>query len=193
MSADIWKNIVSSLPGDLKLLGAALAATGVAAPEGAAVAGLGAILGHALGTDATPDAIQKAIATDPAAAAKLAEVQENNKVELRRIIMQGATAQMAADASVIKSVNDTMEVEDQTKQAEWRQVWGYISAVAFAFCVLGLFGFVVGCFVTKHTEQLAQMPLIIGALTGFFAIPLAVLGVVAWHNGKAELAAAQGS
>jgi hypothetical protein len=90
-----WKDVETALPGGLKLLGAALSATGVGAPVGAAVAGIGALVGHALGVDgSSPDAVLAAVQTDPAAAAKLLEVQENAKVQLQQLVAQQAVAQM---------------------------------------------------------------------------------------------------
>ena len=95
-----WKDVESALPGGLKLLGAALTATGVGAPVGAAVAGIGALVGHALGVDGSdPEAVLNAVKMDPQAAAKLAEVQENCKVQLQQMLAQQAIARMQSETA----------------------------------------------------------------------------------------------
>jgi len=86
-----WKNVESALPSGLELLGTALTATGVGAPVGAAVAGIGTLVGHAV-DGSSPDAVLQAVQTDPAAAEKLAEVQANAKVQLQQIVAQQAVA-----------------------------------------------------------------------------------------------------
>ncbi len=100
-----WKDVESALPGGLKLLGAALTATGVGAPVGVAVAGIGALVGHALGVDGSdPEAVLNAVKMDPQAAEKLMEVQENAKAQLQQLVVQQAVAQMQSETAQQQAV-----------------------------------------------------------------------------------------
>jgi len=91
-----WKDVEQAAPGGLKLLGAALAATGVGAPVGALVGGLGAIIGHAIGQPATPQNIAAAFG-DPALQEKLLELQETNKSDLQKLALQKDLAELGAE------------------------------------------------------------------------------------------------
>ena len=81
-----WQDVEKAAPNGLKLLGAALAMTGVGAPIGALVGGLGAIIGHAIGQEPTPDNVAAAIA-DPALQAKLLELQETNRADIQKMLL----------------------------------------------------------------------------------------------------------
>lgn len=81
-----WQDVEKAAPSGLKLLGAALAMTGVGAPIGALVGGLGAIVGHAIGQDPTPENVAAAIA-DPALQAKLLELQETNRADIQKMLL----------------------------------------------------------------------------------------------------------
>lgn len=81
-----WSDVEKAAPASLKLLGSAIALTGVGAPIGALVGGLGAIIGHAIGQDPTPENVAAAIA-DPALQAKLLELQETNRADLQKMLI----------------------------------------------------------------------------------------------------------
>jgi hypothetical protein len=102
-----WNDVEKALPDGLKLLGTALTATGVGAPVGAAVAGIGALVGHALGVDGNnPDAVLAAVQADPQAAEKLLEVQANTRVQLQQIVAQQAVALAQEDTKRTQQVID---------------------------------------------------------------------------------------
>lgn len=105
-----WKDVANALPQGLELLGGALSLIpGAGTIAGGAVSGLGALIGHALGTDATPDAIQATLTSGltPEQKASLLQLQENNKAELQKITMQLQMAVITAK---------TTELQEQTKQ-----------------------------------------------------------------------------
>jgi hypothetical protein len=91
-----WREVESLAPGGLKLLGSALAMTGVGAPVGALVGGLGAIIGHVIGQTPTPENVASAMA-DPAMREKLLEVQEANKEDLQKMLLTRDIAQMTEE------------------------------------------------------------------------------------------------
>jgi hypothetical protein len=71
-------------------------------------------------------------------------------------------------------------------QYSWRPYWGFISGTAFGFvvvlcCILGY-----NAVIDKNTEALRMIPELVTAFATLFAIPGAILGVTAWHRGKAK-------
>ena len=127
-----------------------------------------------------------AIERDPAAAVKLKEIESTENIELKRIAMQGVTLKLAADTERILAVNVTMSNETKSDNwwtSGWRPFWGFSSGLAF---------FVVSCFccylaykgiIGGEPKALAMMPQLVGAFAALFSIPMAVLGVTAWHRG----------
>lgn len=91
-----WQDVEKAAPAGLKLLGTALAMTGVGAPVGALVGGLGALVGHIIGQDPTPDNVAAALA-DPALAAKLLELQETNRGDLQKMLITRDIAALAEE------------------------------------------------------------------------------------------------
>jgi hypothetical protein len=81
-----WTDVEKAAPSGLKLLGAALAMTGVGAPAGALIGGLGAIVGHLIGQEPTPENVAAAI-VDPALQAKLLELQETNRTDIQKLLI----------------------------------------------------------------------------------------------------------
>lgn len=91
------------------------------------------------------------------------------------------------EQALANAVNVTMQAEAKSEhwpQWSWRPFWGFSSALAF-ICVAGL------CCLLAYTavvggkpEAMAMIPQLVGAFTGLFAIPGAILGVTAWHRGK---------
>jgi hypothetical protein len=73
--------------------------------QGAAVAGIGALVGHALGVDgSSPDAVLQAVQVDPQAAEKLLEVQENAKVQLQQLVAQQALSRLQSETAQQQAV-----------------------------------------------------------------------------------------
>lgn len=71
---------------------APLVGTALGGPAGGAVASM---LASALGVEDTPDAINEALKTDPEAAVKLQQLQNEHERELRSMVLQAETTRMA--------------------------------------------------------------------------------------------------
>lgn len=93
-----WKDIAGMVGKAAPIVGGL-----IGGPAGAAVGGL---VASALGTEATPDAISRALVTDPDAVVKLKELEVNSRTELQSLAvtaennrLQAAAVQYAAEAA----------------------------------------------------------------------------------------------
>jgi hypothetical protein len=119
------------------------------------------MLGKALGTDATPDAV--AAALDPAAAVKLREIEADL-----------AKAQIQADVTVLQAVNTTMQTEakaDHWPTYSWRPFIGFCFGIAWLGDYLLL--------------PLAHIPVPTVPPEAWLAVG-GVLGVASWYRGKMQ-------
>ena len=82
-----WSDLKSVIGKSAPILG-----TLVGGPAGAAVGGL---IASALGTEATPDAVNAALMANPALYEKLQEVQENSKVQLQQLTVTAEANRLA--------------------------------------------------------------------------------------------------
>lgn len=184
-----WKDIEGALPDGLKLLGAALSATGVGAPVGVAVAGIGALVGHALGVDGnSPDAVLQAVQTDPAAAEKLLEVQANVKVQLQQIVAQQAVA-LAQEQTKLGQQQIDDRVSARNMAVQTRDIWTP-RAIA-ALVIIGAFlgeGFALSHVIPAGSEVLAGR--VLGTLdSALLAVLYYYFGGSAGSDRKTELLA----
>ena len=96
-------DLKTALPQGLELLGSALAVTGIGAAPGAILSGIGELVGHALGVTPTVQnlhaGLQNLTAEQQSA---LLSLQENNKAELQKTVIQAdtATRQLAAQEAI---------------------------------------------------------------------------------------------
>jgi hypothetical protein len=156
--------------------GAALPAIGTAlgGPAGAAV---GVMLGKAMGTEATPDAVAAALSPD--ALVKLREVE----ADLQK-------AQIDADSAGVLAVNTTMQVEaksDHWPTYTWRPAIGFAVALnTLAASVIVLAVFVAQILGVDAHEAIAQMPTTLGALAAMNGTALPILGIASWYRGKMQ-------
>ena len=184
-----WKDIEGALPDGLKLLGAALSATGVGAPVGVAVAGIGALVGHALGVDGnSPDAVLQAVQTDPAAAEKLLEVQANVKVQLQQIVAQQVVALAQEDTKRgQQQIDDRVSARNLAVQT--RDIW--TPRVIAALVIIGAFlgeGFALSHVIPAGSEVLAGR--VLGTLdSALLAVLYYYFGGSAGSDRKTELLA----
>jgi hypothetical protein len=121
------------------------------------------------------------------------------KAQVQQALQQSqdqlAELQEQYDSQIVAAVNATMQSE--TKAAwfagDWRAVWGYLSAFSF-FAFVGSILYSVVYAVTKDPTNVgavgSAVSQMITVMTPVWAVPLAVLGVTAWHTGKAEVEAA---
>jgi len=166
-----WKQVGKTVVGmGLPLLGSVL--LGGTGQRG------GELIAEALGCEPEPKAVAQRIAIDPAAAFKLAEVQADNELELTRL-----------ENEALRTVNATMQVEAQSEKwwvSAWRPFWGFVSAVAFAFTVLGFLALAAYAIAMSDVQALNILPQLAGQLAFLFGVPAAILGIASWHRGVTQ-------
>jgi len=175
-----WKDIAGVVGKAAPILGGLFGG-----PAGAA---LGGIVSSALGVENTPDAISKAIASDPEAAFKLRALEEEHKVEFQRMAYAHADILIAAETASLQA-----DVEDR-KSARQREVDTKDTAtprtLAFAVTV-GFFGVLFFLLVNGKPETGGDALLVmLGALGGAWgAIVSYYFGSSAGSDRKTELIA----
>ena len=190
-----WQDVAKGIAAYAPQVASLLALTGVGAPVAAAVGTAGALVSAALGTPNDAGAVAAAIQS-PEAAVKLKEIEANSGTQMAQLAAQVHMAELSAQTEALKAVNATMQKEDETRKFSWRDLWGWISGIAFGFCVALIGYLVVNAVVYNHPEYLATIPSIVGAFSVMFGISATVLGVQSaietHHAGMADrIAAAQ--
>ncbi|MDX8409795.1 MAG: 3TM-type holin, partial [Mariprofundales bacterium] len=136
---------------------------------GAGIAG--DLIASAFGVDNTPDAIHGAIASDPAAATKLAQIEADNRALIQQQLLTAETAR-------IQAVNATMQAEATSEhwmQWAWRPFNGFLFGVAVV-CI-----YFVLPIANMQTPDINPM---VWTMWG------GILGVTAWHRGASKPAGA---
>ncbi|MDE3023135.1 MAG: hypothetical protein KGI54_15015, partial [Pseudomonadota bacterium] len=126
-----WKDIAPFVGDAAPIIGGLLGG-----PAGAAV---GSLVANALGTGATPDAVSQALKTDPAAAVKLATLQEEQAVAFKQMTLQQATAEIQAQAQMSTAqiaVNQTEATKNSLFVAGWRPFIGWSCGAAFCYAFI---------------------------------------------------------
>jgi len=157
--------------GDVKgVLGKAAPLVGslLGGPVGGSV---GAMVANALGVENSPDQVLKELKNNPDALVKIKTLESEERIALRKLTVEQASNEMAADTGRIQSVNATMQAE--TKSEHWPQ-WAWRPFNGF------LFGTTIFCvyFVLPLAE--IQTPTIPNEIWMGWG---AILGVSAWHRG----------
>lgn len=143
----------------------------VGGPAGSAVGGL---IATALGVDSTPEAVAQA-ASDPDAAIKLRQIEQEHEREILSLTLQAETARLS-------EINKTMRAETETDDAfvrRWRPTFGYMVALSWALQSIAIGWTIVAA--PDHAGNVAQS---ITALTPMWAVALAVLGVNVHNRSK---------
>lgn len=161
-----WSEIASDVAKAAPLLG-----TVIGGPAGGAIGGL---IASALGTQATPSAVQAALAVNPDAAVKLRQIEADQAVKLQELAVQAASNALTADTSRILAVNATMQSEaksDHWPSYTWRPFCGFI---------VGIMAF--GCYFVLPLLHVPA-PTIPETVWLMFG---GILGVASWFRGKAQ-------
>ncbi|MDN5937881.1 MAG: 3TM-type holin, partial [Salinisphaera sp.] len=119
--------------------------TAIAGPG--AGAALGSIVANVFGVKNTPDAIAKAIESNPEAAVKLRQIESDERVRLREIAMQAAVAETDAETARMRQVNETMRAELRAPldiRSAWRPIFGLVSAIGYGMLLFSVVGAVIG-------------------------------------------------
>ena len=93
-----WKDVAATVGKTAPLLGTLLGG-----PAGAALAAAGALAAHALGTEPSASAVAAAVATDPAAAVKLRQIELDNATQLQALAVQAEANRLAADTAALQT------------------------------------------------------------------------------------------
>ena len=164
-----WSSIKNIVGASAPLLGTLLGG-----PAGGVVGGM---ISSALGVENSPNAIEGILKANPDSATKLKQLELDHKADLERMALDyGKTA--------ISQVNATMRMEVQSDHwwtSSWRPFWGYSAAVAF----FAQTGGVTWLLITGGDAALISA---LGALSVFWSVPLAVLGVTAYGRSTEKIA-----
>jgi hypothetical protein len=119
-----WKD----LAGALIRAGAPVIGGALGGPLGGMIGGsLGGVLADALGTDATPQAVDTALRTHtPDAVAAKLQAAESEAVARWPALAEIARAEAAERGEQARAINETMRAELATQRwYSWRNLWGY--------------------------------------------------------------------
>lgn len=149
-----WTDIASVVGKAAPLLGGLLAG-----PAGAAVGGL---VASALGTAATPDAVSQALATNPDAAVKLADIEARRAVELQALLIQSEQNRLSAETAAMQAEVDNSK-SAREMQATTRS---YVPAILAIVITVGFLGLLVGLLAGwLHVADSQALMLLLGSLT----------------------------
>ena len=171
---DKLKDLADTVAQYAPLLGSALGG-----PGGAAI---GSIVASVFGSKEDLGSVAKLVKSDPEAAIKLRGIEVAHRERLEELAILRSKHDIEADTKRIGEVNATMRVEAGSGdlwQRRWRPFWGFLTAIAFFLQILVM--------VYTIIFKAAQAPGIIVALASldiFWAVPLTILGVSAYHRGK---------
>lgn len=176
-----WK----SLAGPLIKAGAPLIGGALGGPLGGLIGGgLGDILGNALGVAPTPEAVGRALATDPDAAEKLQAAESE------------ASAKYSMLASIATENTKQADVINATMQAEvakgmpwyhWRNLYGYSVQVDISLTMVTFFFGLV-----FDPETFNRFMAASGWLMGWFTLRFGLLGYIQNQTSQEKVAAVTG-
>lgn len=165
-----WKDIAGAVGSAAPILG-----TLIGGPAGGAI---GAMVSSALGVANTPDAVSQALAVNPDAAVKLAQIEADSKTQLQTLLVQSEANRLASETSSLLAVNATMQVEaksDHWPTYTWRPFCGFVFGIMFGG--------------TYFVLPLCHIPVPVVPFEAWAAIG-SVLGVASYFRGKAQAAGA---
>lgn len=178
-----WKDIATDVGKAAPVLGGLLA--------GQAGAAVGSIVASALGVGNNPSDVKVALATDPDAAVKLADIEKDRTLGLQSLVVQAEQNRLVAATAAQLAVNETMQSEDKSDHwptYSWRPAIGFavgLNVVASSVLVLGVFGATV--FGGQHAAAaIAQLPMVLGSLAAINGTVLPILGIASYFRGKAQ-------
>jgi hypothetical protein len=186
-----WRSIAGVVAPIAPKLGAVLG-TALGGPFGSIIGGLaGNAIAGVFNTDATPEAVGKAIAEDPKATAKLERLEEARgqeilaqaQVEIARIEQQGLTAR-----TNVTEVNQTIR-EDNAKGVSW---WHWRHLLGYVPVALGLELVVLVPMMAFGALTAADVTALFGAVMAPLAIFAGLLGYVAQDTSSMRVAAMTG-
>lgn len=186
-----WRSIAGVVAPLAPKLGAVLG-TAIGGPFGSVIGGLaGSAIAATFGTEATPEAVGKAIAEDPKAADKLARLEERRgqeilaqaQAEIARAEQQGLT-----NRANITEINTTIR-EENAKGVSW---WHWRHCLGYVPVALGAELVVLVPMMAFGALTAADVTALIGAITVPLTIFSGLLGYVAQDTSAVKVAAMTG-
>ncbi|MEI8607944.1 3TM-type holin [Enterovibrio sp. Hal110] len=163
----MWETVKDLLGRAAPLLG-----TVIAGPAGA---GIAAAVASVLGVEATPEAIENELRTNPEALVMLKRLESQERVRLRELAFKHAELESDERKLALSSQAATQQAEIASNDAyvrRWRPTFGYAMCLAWVLLFFGLAFTLV-----FHPTQAAAVVNSVVALTPLFAVALAVLGI----------------
>lgn len=149
----------------------------------------GALIASAFGCAPTPNAVQTAIASNPDAAVKLAQIEADKAVQLQTLLIEKAKAEIAAEVASTQAVNQTMQAEAASEHwptYSWRPAIGFAFALGIVLSILVVFvayGFLI---VYGDPVGVQQLPGVLASVTGVLTPAAGVLGIASYFRGKMQ-------
>lgn len=140
---------------------------------------VGDMIASALGVENTPQAVAKALSSDPNAAIKIMELQSKHAQTLAEIAYKSEELESRA----LEMTNETMRVEYQSQstfKTAWRPLFGYVVAVAWFIQTAGIVvSIMYGTFFDPDTgaKLLTTFSDVEKALSTQWIVALSVLGI----------------
>jgi hypothetical protein len=162
-----WKEVGKTAAKFAPLIGAALPV-----PGGAAI---GSIIASVFGVEDSPDAVMKAMESDPEAAIKLRKIELDHKERLEGLALQRAAMEMEQETARLQTVNATFQAEVKSEDKyvrRWRPTFGYAVTLTWVITWCAVVWVIV--------IETDKAPEVISALTAtamMWSVALAVLGV----------------
>ncbi len=129
----LWSGLASIISKISPLIGGLLGG-----PAGIVVGGM---VGSALGVAATPDAIEKAIQTDPESYNKLKALESERLWSLQQLQIMADATKAQEETKQLTTINTTFQAEiastDKFK-SYWRPLFGYIVSIAWGMQTLAI-------------------------------------------------------
>ncbi len=178
-----WKDIAQAVGKAAPILGTLLGG-----PAGTAV---GALVASALGTDATPAAVDAALTSNPDALVKLRQVEADRAGRLQELLVQAEQNRLQAELASVQSVNLTMQAEakaDHWPTYSWRPAIGFAVAIDLVLATLLVIGvFIAVCRGAQGADKaVAALPMVLGTLTALVGLATPILGIASWFRGKMQ-------
>jgi hypothetical protein len=149
-----WKDIAGDVGKAAPILGTLLGG-----PAGAAI---GSLVASALGTANSADAVQVAIATDPAAAAKVAQAELDNQVKLQAMLMAHADNALAAQTAAIQA-----DVTDRDSARKREIAVKGITPTVLAWVVVGAAIALAAAVTTGYVTKDPALATLVGTVIGY--------------------------
>ncbi len=155
-----WREVGATVAGVAPVLGTVLGG-----PAGGAI---GAVVASLFGVKAEPDAVAAAIKADPAAAAKLIDLQQTHERELLRLHLEAETKALA-------EVNATIRAEVASEDRFVRRMRPSFGYSVMWQCNALVLGLMAAAFVKP--DALGLLGTIIPSITSVLMIEVGVLGL----------------